>query len=418
MSGLRIRRRSKIAAGQRETLRGASASSAAAVQVSGRSSAVLSLAARASGWPQPQIGRQPMAPRVRFAKSTDIPRLFDLKWQLAVAERMTATICATEADWQREGFGCGGRFAALVAEIDGRVVGMLSFHERYDAQYQSTLYVEDLFVERPYRKLGAASALLADLAAHARARDIPRIELNVREDNRAARRLYRELGFERRRDSVISILSGDTLLDRAKDRAKGRTKDRTKPARQLAPMDRAVAVDGRAAEPIAYHVRLAERNDAARLCELKRQAAMRGETTHAAYPTEDHWIRDSVGTAHPRFAALVAESDATIVGMLTYSLRSYTALPKPAIAIADLFVDPAYRRHAIASSLIAELSAQASEHQYAHIELHTVAHNSAARAMSRKLGFVPVRHCVTYLLAGSPLRQLAETAANLVDLLN
>jgi ribosomal protein S18 acetylase RimI-like enzyme len=163
---------------------------------------------------------------------------------------------------------------------------------------------------------------------------------------------------------------------------------------------------------------LAERNDAARLCELKRQAAVRGETTHAVYPTEDHWIRDSLGTAHPRFTALVAESDATIVGMLTYSLRSYTALQKPAIAIADLFVDPAYRRHAIASSLIAELSAQVSEHQYAHIELHFAAHNSAARAMSRKLGFVQVRHCVTYLLVGSPLRQLAEAASNAASLLN
>jgi ribosomal protein S18 acetylase RimI-like enzyme len=413
MSGLRIRRRPKITGAQRATLRGPAASRAAA-EASGRSSAVLSLAARASRWPQPPSGRQPMAPQVRFAESADIPRLFDLKWQLAIAERMTATICATEADWQREGFGRGGRFAALVAEIDGRVVGMLSFHERYDAQYQSTLYVEDLFVERPYRKLGAASALLADLAAHARARDIPRIELNVREDNRAARRLYRELGFERRRDSIISVLSGDMLLDRAKDR----TKDRTKAARRLAPMHPAVAVEGRAAEPIAHHVRLAERNDAARLCELKRQAAVRGETTHAVYPTEDHWIRDSLWTAHPRFTALVAESDATIVGMLTYSLRSYTALPKPAIAIVDLFVDPAYRRQAIASSLIAELSAQVSEHQYAHIELPMAAHNSAARAMSRKLGFVHVRHCVTYLLAGSPLRQLAEAAANAASLVN
>jgi ribosomal protein S18 acetylase RimI-like enzyme len=349
-----------------------------------------------------------MTPQVRFAESADIPQLFSLKWQLAIAERMTATMCATEADWYREGFGGGGRFAALVAEIDGRVVGMLTFQERYDAQYQSTLYIEDLFVEPPCRKLGVASALLADLAAHARAREIPRIELNVREDNRAARRLYRELGFERRRDSVISILSSDMLLDRAKDRAKDRARDRAK--------DRTKAA--RRPEPIADHVRLADRNDAARLCELKRQAAIRGETTHAVYPTEDHWIRDSFGTAQPRFTTLIAESDATIVGMLTYSLRSYTALPKPAIAIVDLFVDPAYRRQAIGSSLMAELSAHASEHQYPHIELHTGTHNSAARAMSRKLGFVQVRHCVTYLLAGSPLRQLADAAANAASLLN
>jgi ribosomal protein S18 acetylase RimI-like enzyme len=405
MSGLRIRRRPKINAAQRAAPRGLAGSRPAASELATHRSAVLSLASRASGWPQSRSGREPKIPQVRFAESADIPQLFSLKWQLAIAEHMTATMCATEADWSREGFGRGGRFAALVAEIDGRIVGMLTFHERYDAQYQLTLYVEDLFVDRPYRKLGAASALLADLAAHARARDIPRIELNVREDNRAARRLYRELGFERRRDSVISVLSGDMLLDRAKG------------AHRLALMRPAVAAEGRAAEPTAHYVRFAERNDTTRLCELKRQAAMRGETTHAVYPTEDHWIRDSFGTARPRFTALVAESDATIVGMLTWSLRSYTALPKPAIAIVDLFVDPAHRRHAIASSLIAELSAQVSQNQYAHIELHMGAHNSAARAMSRKLSFVQVRHCVTYLLAGSRLRQLAEAAANAASLL-
>jgi ribosomal protein S18 acetylase RimI-like enzyme len=405
MSGLRIRRRPKISATQQETLRRPAAWRPAALEASARSSAILSVAAQAAGWPQPQSGRQRTTTQVRFAEAADIPRLFSLKWQLAIADRITATMCATEADWHREGFGRGGRFAALVAEVDGRVVGMLTFHERYDAQYQSTLYIEDLFVEPAYRKLGAASVLLANLAAHARAQNSPRIELNVREDNRAARRLYRELGFERRRDSVISILSGDTLLDRAKA------------ARRPAPMQPIVAVEGREAEPIAHRVRLADRNDAARLCELRRQGAIRGETTHAVYPTEDHWVRDSLGAAHPRFTALVAESDATIVGMLTYSLRSYTALPKPAIAILDLFVDPAYRRQAIGTSLMAELSAHVSEHQYAHIELHMGTHNSAARAMSRKLGFVHVRHCVTYLLAGSPLRQLAEAAANAASLL-
>ena len=347
---------------------------------------------------KPQCGRQAVTPQVRFAESADIPRLFSLKWQLAIAERITATLCATEADWYREGFGRDGRFAALVAEIDGRLVGMLTLHERCDAQYQSTLYIEDLFVEPPYRNLGVASALLADLAAHARERNIPRIELQVRRDNRAAQRLYRTQGFERRH-GIIAILAGDALLACAKA------------AKRVS----AVAVRQHR-EPIPLRVRPAGPDDVACLCDLKRRSAMADEPGRATCPTADDWIRDGLGAVRPRCSALVAEHEAAIVGVLTYSLRYYTALPRPALAVLDLCVDPAYRRQAIGSSLMSELCAIVSEHHYVHIELHLERHNTAAAAMSRKLGFVRARNCGTYRLAGSPLLRLAEAAANAVSL--
>jgi ribosomal protein S18 acetylase RimI-like enzyme len=388
MSGLRMRRRPT-----NKTFKGRSSSRPARVGAPGRDRARRSAAAHPSGLPEAQGSRNPITPRVRFAESADIPRLFSLKWQLAIADRITATIRAAEADWYRAGFGPSGRFAALVAEIDGWVVGMLTFHEHCDVQYQSTLYIEDLFVVPAYRKLGVASALLADLAALARKRDMPRIELHVREDNRAARRLYRELGFERRHGSIITVLSGAPLLDCA-----------------------TAAVEDSKAEPIEYRVRLAIPNDAARLFQLRCLLAIETESAQAVCPPTDNWVRDSLAAAHPRFTALVAESGATIVGMLTFSLRHYTALPQPALAIIDLFVEPAFRRQAVATSLLAALCAHAAEHRYAHIELHLERRNSVARAMSRRLGFLRVRNCVGYLLAGSPLLQLAEAATQSASL--
>src|ERR1700719_4029704 len=67
--------------------------------------------------------------QVRLATSTDIPRLFELKLQSAMFGKEANAICATEDDLRRGDFGSSERFAALVAEVDGRIVGMLGFQE-------------------------------------------------------------------------------------------------------------------------------------------------------------------------------------------------------------------------------------------------------------------------------------------------
>jgi ribosomal protein S18 acetylase RimI-like enzyme len=347
---------------------------------------------------------------VRLATPMDIPRLFELKLQSTMFSKEANAICVTEDDWRRGDVGSIERFAALVAEIDRRIVGMLGFQERYDTGLgKSTFYIDDIYVEPASRKLGIGSSLLAELAVQARKRSIPRIDLHVREDNIAARRLYRKLGFERLRGSIVSVLGAQALLDRAET------------AKRVLhwgadPSPNASMASRRGAEPMAFRVRFATPKDVARLFQLKRQMATLDGTIHAMGATADDWLRDSSGP-RPRFAALVAEDGAAIIAMLTFSAHHYSALPEPALCIQDLFVQPDCRRRGIASSLLAGLFAHARKHQLCHIELNIRKHDSVGRRMSRRLGFLRVHHCATYMLAWPSLLQLAECAGDVAAML-
>jgi ribosomal protein S18 acetylase RimI-like enzyme len=346
---------------------------------------------------------------VRLAMSMDLPRLFELKLQSDISSKEAVAIYATKDDRRRGDFGATERFATLVAKIDGRIVGMLDFHERYDTGLsRPTLYIEDIFVESAHRKRGVGSALLAGLAACAHERNISRIDLHVREDNSAARRLYRRLGFERLR-SIVSVLAGPPLLGRV-DGAK-RVLDRGADASSSASMPSSPG-----AAPIAFHVRFAEPEDVARLFQLKCQMATLDGNIHPMSATEDDWRRDSSGP-HLKFVALVAEHAAEIIAMLTFSAHHYGALPQPALSVQDLFVQPDFRRQGIASSLLAELYVHARKAQFAHIELNIQKQNRAGNEMSRRLGFARVRHCASYSLAGPSLLQLAEAASGTTSLL-
>jgi ribosomal protein S18 acetylase RimI-like enzyme len=347
---------------------------------------------------------------VRLAISTDIPRLLELKLQSVIFSREANVFCATEDDWRRGDFGSSERFAAFVAEIDGRIVGMLGFHERYDTGLgTSTFYIEDIYVEAANRRLGIGSSLLAELAVRARERSIPRIDLHVREDNSAARRLYRKLGFERVRGSIVSVLAGRALLGRA-ETAKRVLHWGADASRNASMASR------RGAEPSAFHVRFATPKDVARLFQLKCQMAKLDGTIQAMRATADDWLRDSSGP-RPRFAALVAEDGAAIIGTLTFSAHHYSALPEPALCIQDLFVQPDRRRRGIAASLLAELLVHARKHQVCHIEVNIRKHDGLGSALSQRLGFARVHHCATYLLAGPSLLRLAEGAGDIAGLL-
>src|SRR5882724_10741152 len=107
--------------------------------------------------------QRPAELQVRLAMSMDLPRLFELKLQSDISSKAAVAIYATKDDRRRGDFGSAERFATLVAKIDGRIVGMLDFHERYDTGLsRPTLYIEDIFVESAHRKRGVGSALLAE----------------------------------------------------------------------------------------------------------------------------------------------------------------------------------------------------------------------------------------------------------------
>jgi ribosomal protein S18 acetylase RimI-like enzyme len=148
---------------------------------------------------------------IRLAVPDDVPALCDLKWMFAVHEGSTDVVRASVADWRRDMFGPQPHFFALVAEVDGALVGMATVAEKFSPGWVGPLCsVDDLFVLPEHRRHGLGKALLAHASAEAVRRGSPFIELTVRETNPALQ-LYSRVGFKRVPGAVTLVLAGDAL---------------------------------------------------------------------------------------------------------------------------------------------------------------------------------------------------------------
>ena len=118
---------------------------------------------------------------------------------------------STPADWERDGFGPNRRFTIFVAEQVSRIVGIAICGDRYFPGWVGpTMALLDLCVESQHRNRGIGTALLAQVAEFAKARNCVMIELTMRAGNRAAA-LYERAGFAEVRDIRNYVIAGDAL---------------------------------------------------------------------------------------------------------------------------------------------------------------------------------------------------------------
>ena len=149
--------------------------------------------------------------QVRPAQPKDIPALIRLKRLLAQGENALHAVCASEADWLRDGFGPDAGFTAFVAEDFSDVIGMAICSARVITGWNGpVIFLQDLFVEPHCRELGVASALMARVAALARDVGSPIVELTVRSDN-PAQNFYLRSGFEPLPHCLTFVLAGPAL---------------------------------------------------------------------------------------------------------------------------------------------------------------------------------------------------------------
>ena len=98
--------------------------------------------------------------KIRPATRDDVPALLALIRELATYEKKRQKAIVTEADLQRDGFGTGAKFRALIAEWDGRPAGYASFFYFYSTfQGRAALFLEDLFVLDQFRGKGLGKSV-------------------------------------------------------------------------------------------------------------------------------------------------------------------------------------------------------------------------------------------------------------------
>ncbi len=149
---------------------------------------------------------------IRPAGSGDVPVILGFIRELADYEQLSDAVVATDASLRASLFGETPAAEVLLAEVGGVPAGFaLFFHNFSTFLSRRGLYLEDLYVQPAYRRLGVGRALLTRLAALAVERGCGRMEWSVLDWNQSAWRFYESLGAAPMSDWTTFRLTGDAL---------------------------------------------------------------------------------------------------------------------------------------------------------------------------------------------------------------
>jgi GNAT superfamily N-acetyltransferase len=149
---------------------------------------------------------------IRTAKTADAATIFDLILSLAAYEHLTHAVQGSVCQLERHLFGDRPYAEVLLAEVEGRAVGLALFYTTYSTFATCPgLFLEDLFVVPEYRRRGIGRALVQRVARLALERDFSRVEWSVLDWNETAIGFYRRIGARVLVDWRLCRLCGDDL---------------------------------------------------------------------------------------------------------------------------------------------------------------------------------------------------------------
>jgi GNAT superfamily N-acetyltransferase len=126
--------------------------------------------------------------QIRQATISDAPALHGLVGELAeyVGERQnfTATIATYEEDF-RDGF-----YKAIVAEDEGKVIGMALYYYVYSTWKGRMIYLEDFVLSQNYRRQGLGQRLWDVLLERGREKGCKLLKWQVVDTNTEAMKFY------------------------------------------------------------------------------------------------------------------------------------------------------------------------------------------------------------------------------------
>lgn len=138
-----------------------------------------------------------MRPEIRPATASDLREMMVLVRELAEYERLSHAVIATEASFEAALFGARPTAEALVALVNGEMVGYAIYFQNFSTFVgRAGIYLEDLYVRPERRGGGIGKRLLSRVAQVAVERQCKRLEWAVLDWNEPSIQFYKSLGAE------------------------------------------------------------------------------------------------------------------------------------------------------------------------------------------------------------------------------
>lgn len=135
-----------------------------------------------------------MSLQIRDGQKEDLPQVLGLIKELAEYENAPEEVDLTVDMLEKDGFGKEPVYHLLVAEKDGKILGISLTYFRYSTWKGKTLFLEDIVVTKEERGSGLGTALFEKTIQRAREWDCNRLSWQVLDWNEPAINFYKKYG--------------------------------------------------------------------------------------------------------------------------------------------------------------------------------------------------------------------------------
>ena len=147
---------------------------------------------------------------IRPATENDSVLLLNFISQLAMYEKLSSDVIATEESIKKYLFGEKKYAESLIAEYDKKPIGFALYFYNFSTFLSLPgIYLEDLFVETDFRGKGVGKSLLLELVRIAKEKGFGRVEWAVLDWNSPSINFYKTLGAKPNDEWTVYRLKSD-----------------------------------------------------------------------------------------------------------------------------------------------------------------------------------------------------------------